>query len=244
MSAPGATWQGEEMVSAYLRRRESMIPMLDVQEELIARLLQRHPRPIARFLDLGCGDGAMSQLVLSCRPEAEAVLVDFSEPMLEGAARRLGDGRWSAVRGDLSDPSWHAELARGSFGAVVSGLAIHHLPPAAKRALFAATFALLEPGGLFVNLDYVLVEGPLRGLFDERMVELAAEAEHARHGDRAAQDVRRALSEDGVGDEDLPDTAEEQVRWLAEAGFEQAEVHFKWAEAAVFGGCKPTGGNH
>jgi hypothetical protein len=29
------------------------------------------------------------------------------------------------------------------------------------------------------------------------------------------------------------------LRWLTDAGFQQAEIHFKWGEAAVFGGCKP-----
>jgi hypothetical protein len=38
------------------------------------------------------------------------------------------------------------------------------------------------------------------------------------------------------------DSAEDQVRWLLDAGFEYAEVHFKWAEAAVFGAIKPVGG--
>ena len=30
---------------------------------------------------------------------------------------------------------------------------------------------------------------------------------------------------------------------LCEAGFDETETHFKWAEAAVFGGVRPTGGS-
>lgn len=247
-ATPGATWQGADMVDAFLRRRETVIPMIDVQEALIGTLLDRHPHPIARFLDLGSGNGAMSELVLAHRPDAEAVLVDFSEPMLAGVGERLGDphGRWRTVRGDLSQGSWRSQLPGSSYDAAVSGLAIHHLPPERKRALFAELFELLAPGGLFVNLDYVLVRGTLAGLFNEQMVANAMDAEreradeHAAH--REAETVRRQLADDGVGDEDLPDTAEDQVAWLAEVGFEQAEVHFKWAEAAVFGAVKPSGG--
>ena len=127
-ASPGATWQGAEMVGAFLGRRETLIPLLDVQEDLVGTLLDRHPHPIARFMELGSGNGAMSELVLSHRPDAEAVLVDFSELMLAGVGERLGDA------------------------------------------------------------------------------------------------------------------AEHQVAWLAEVGFEQAQVHFKWAEACVFGAVKPTGG--
>jgi SAM-dependent methyltransferase len=232
------------MVDAFLARRETLIPMLALQEEVLGHLLDRHPGEIGAFLDLGCGDGAMSELVLDRCPRARATLVDFSEPMLAGVAGRLGkhDERWQTRRGDLSDPGWRDGLQDGAYDAVVSGLAIHHLPPERKRGLFAEVFALLAPGGIFVNLDYVLVEGTLRGLFDEQMARNAAAAghTHGEHGD--VQDAARRLEEDGVGDEDIPDTAEDQLAWLREAGFEQAEVHFKWAEACVFGALKPKGG--
>jgi len=242
-SASPVAWQCAEVVSAFLDRRQALIPLLDVQEDLIRVLIDRHAHPIERFLDIGCGDGAMSELVLSRRPDSEAVLVDFSEPMLERAGRRLEGraGRWRAVRSDLSDPGWHAQLAPAGFGAAVSALAIHHLPPERKRSLFAEIFELLEPGGMFVNLDYVCVEGPLHGLFDEQMVANAVRAERERGGDRSAEQVRHDLLDDD-GDEDLPDSAEQQVKWLSEAGFRGAEVHFKWAEASVFGAVKPTGG--
>jgi tRNA (cmo5U34)-methyltransferase len=243
--APGATWQGADMVGAFLRRRDTLIPLLDVQQELVGTLLERHPHPIARFLDLGAGNGAMSELVLAHRPAAQAVLVDFSEPMLAAVGERLGEsqGRWRAVRGDLSTPGWRQALPAGTYDAAVSGLAIHHLPAERKRALFAEVFALLSPGGLFVNLDFVLVHGALQGLFHEQMVQNAVRAEHERGGDLAAEQARHELDEDGVGDQDVPDTAEDQVAWLTAAGFAQAEVHFKWAEAAVFGAVKPTGGD-
>ena len=246
--APGAAWQESAMVDAFLRRRETIIPLIAVQGELVGTLLDRHPLPIGRFLDLGSGDGAMSELVLAHRPGAEAVLVDFSEPMLAGVSRRLGDsaGRWRAVRGDLSEPSWRDELPAGPYHAAVSGLAIHHLPTERKRALFAEVLELLAPGGLFVNLDYVLVRGVLEGLFNEHILANAMRLERERAGahlaESEAEKVRHELADDGVGDEDLPDTAEDQVAWLVQAGFEQAEVHFKWAEASVFGAVKPIGG--
>ena len=178
----------------------------------------------------------MSELVLAAQPGSQAVLVDFSEPMLERAGVNLAAyaGRWLTVRGDLNDPSWPRALPEGSYDAVVSGLAIHHIPSERKRALFAEAFALLEPGGIFVNMDYVSISGPLAGLFDEQMLANAVRHEHDQGGARSAQEV------DCEDDDDRPDSAEDQVRWLCEAGFEQAEMHFKWAEAAIFGAIKPS----
>jgi tRNA (cmo5U34)-methyltransferase len=242
-AAPGAAWQRAELADDFLDRRHILLPLLDVQEDLMRRLLSRHERPIERFIDLGCGDGAMTDLVLAHARESsrrpEAVLVDFSEPMLERARMRLAtyEGRWQARRGDLNGPAWREGLPDASFDAVVSGLAIHHIPTQRKRALFAEVLALLAPGGIFVNMDYVEITGPLRGLFDEQMRANALHDEHERGGSRSAEEV------DLEDDEDRPDAVQDQLRWLADAGFEQVEVHFKWAEAAVFGGVRPAKGD-
>ena len=237
--APGAHWQQEELATSFAERRRILIPLLEVQEDVLRRLLERHDRPIARVLDLGCGAGAVSELVLDAQPGAQIVLVDFSEPMLARARANLAGhaGRWQAVTADLNDPPWRDALPAGRYDAIVSGLAIHHLPPERKRTLFAECFELLEPGGIFLNMDSVTIDGPLRGLFDEEMFAAAVRAERAGGGAHCGHEA------DLDGDDDRPDTAEDQLSWLREAGFEQAETYFKWAEAAIFGGSKPVKGD-
>jgi tRNA (cmo5U34)-methyltransferase len=235
----GAAWREPELVCSYRERRQILLPLIDIQEELIERLLARYERPIARVLDLGCGDGAMAELVLRCVPGAEAVLLDFSEPMLARVAERLDRtvaGRWQAVRADLRDADWTSALPAGRYDAIVSAMAIHHLPAERKRALYAEAFALLAPGGLLLNMDYVAIEGPLEGLFDEEMH--AKAAAHGRH-EHPQLDGEDAVVDDLDSDEDQPDSVLAQLQWLREAGFSAAEVHFKWAEAAVFGAIRP-----
>jgi tRNA (cmo5U34)-methyltransferase len=245
MSRPeqGGAWQQASLVDEFLEVRQQVLPLLGVQEQLVGRILERRDRPIARFLDVGSGDGAMSELVLDVVPSAEAVLVDYSEPMLAGAERRLGGrgGAWRTVRGDLGEPGWQRGLPAGAFGAAVSGYAIHHLTAPRKRALFAELFDLLEPGGLFVNMDVVLIDGPLRGLFDEQMAANAVAVERGRGGSRNAGEIERHLLEDDS--DDRPDSLFDQLDWLREAGFAAPEVHFKWAEGAIFGAIKPEGGS-
>ena len=81
----------------------------------------------------------------------------------------------------------------GNFDLVVSALAVHHLDSAGKADLFGRIAALLRPGGRFVLGDVVLPDDPA--------------------------DVVTPV--DGVYDQ--PSTVEDQVRWLAAAGF-NAEV--------------------
>lgn len=249
MSAAGGAqhpaWQKQELVEEFLDQRATLLPLLDVQEDLLRRLFTRRQRPLGRFLDVGAGDGASSELLLElggASSGSTAVLVDFSEPMLSRAGARLGrfNGRWQPVRGDLRETSWREGLHAGEFDAAVSSYAIHHLTSERKRALYRELYELLAPGGMFVNMDVVSIDGPLRGLFDEQMVANAIAVEHAHGGHRSDEQIERELLADEH--EDRPDSLAAQLQWLDNAGFEQVEVHFKWAEGVVFGATKPTGG--
>jgi tRNA (cmo5U34)-methyltransferase len=232
---PGAHWQHEQLAASFAERRSALLPLLDLQEDVVRQLLARRGRTVGRFLDLGCGAGAMSELVLDAHADAHGVLVDLSQPMLARLDTQLARhaGRFQAVHADLGEPRWLQALPPGRYDAIVSGLAIHHLPPERKRELFAELPALLEPGGLFVNMDYVTVAGPLEGLFDEQMLEGAVRADRESGGSHTHAELEL---ED---DDDRPDTVEDQLAWLRGAGFADVEVHFKWAEAAIFGGAHP-----
>jgi len=229
-----AHWQRAELAEEFLEHRQQLLPLIEVQEDLVRRIFQRHGRPLERFLDIGSGDGAMSELVRSFAPTAEAVLVDFSEPMLARAGRRLGGEGWRAVRADLSGPGWLQALPAGPYDAAVSSFAIHHLTAERKRALFAELLGLLAPGAMFVNVDVVVIGGPLAGLFDEQILaNAAARRGGGQHGGEEPFDDHS---------EDRPDPVEDQLAWMREAGFEDVELHFKWAEGAIFGGARPAAG--
>ena len=81
-TSPGAHWQQRELVTTFLRERKTVMPLLDVQEDVVTRLLSRHAHGAARFLDLGAGDGAMSAVdakALARHYCSEGVPVDYQE---------------------------------------------------------------------------------------------------------------------------------------------------------------------
>jgi tRNA (cmo5U34)-methyltransferase len=243
VSAPGSVWQRRDVAESFLEHRRRVLPLLDMQEDLIVRLLARGRRELIRFLDLGSGDGAISELLLGASPQAQAVLFDLSAPMLERAGVRLErfGGRWQALRGDLGGEHWAGALPAGRYDAVVSSFAIHHLAAAQKRSLFADVLELLEPGGMFLNMDIVTVAGPLQGLFEEQMAANHLRAQREQGDARSDTEIEHELHAGfDSDDEDQPDSADQQVSWLADAGFENPEIHFKWGEAAIYGATKPA----
>ena len=90
-------------------------------------------------------------------PDIEAVAVDFSPAMLEAVRKRFaGDPSVSVVAHNMDEPL----PALGKFDAVISSFAIHHLVHERKRALYAEIYGLLNPGGVFCNLEHVASPTP------------------------------------------------------------------------------------
>jgi SAM-dependent methyltransferase len=239
MKGPGAVWQQEEVVTGFIDERRKLIPLFDVQEELTKRLITRGGREVRRFVDLGAGDGGFAELLLDLYPDSSGVLVDFSEPMLEAAKKRLAarPGRWEIVARDLATSGWLDGLPQGArFDAVVSRLAIHHLPDDRKQALYGEAFELLEPGGIFLNWEHVETAGLAEGLFDEFFRERMIAAEQEHEHPRSPEEVVRSF--DDATDDDILRDPESQCDWLREIGFEKVDVYFKLPGLAIFGGEK------
>jgi tRNA (cmo5U34)-methyltransferase len=202
-------WSDSRRVTEYLSRE---IPHRDVAEAMLVEAL---PDRVERFLDLGTGDGRLAALIRRCHPGSAGVGVDASQPMLERAAERFGDGATvELLAHDLNSPV----PVSGPFDVVVSGLAIHHLSHERKRALFEEIHGLLAPAGVFANLDLVTSPTP---------------QQHER--------FRRAIGR--VQDDPTDRLAGlcEQLEWLREAGFQAVDCHFKWLELTLVVGVKSDG---
>ncbi|MGZ4137994.1 MAG: class I SAM-dependent methyltransferase [Actinomycetota bacterium] len=75
----------------------------------------------ARWLDVGCGTGALSETILTRAKPAEVRGVDASEDFVAYARKRLEDTRFDAEVGDATA----LPFPDGSFDAVVSGLMLN-----------------------------------------------------------------------------------------------------------------------
>jgi tRNA (cmo5U34)-methyltransferase len=170
-------------------------------------------------LDLGAGTGLLSAQVLAAHPAAEVVLFDGAPAMLERARATLGD-RARYVEGDLGGP-----LPAGPWDAVVSALAIHHIADADKAALFARVYEGLRDGGIFVNAEQVAGPTPWLEALYERRQETAARALGATDEDWAGAQERMR--------HDRCATVGDQLDWLRDAGFADADCLFKDHRFAV-----------
>jgi tRNA (cmo5U34)-methyltransferase len=122
---------------------------------------------------------------------------------IDASEAMLGRARERLPDADLRLQRLEDELPAGPFDLVVSALAVHHLDGAGKRDLFSRIAGVLRPGCLFVLGDVVV---PAEG--QEGPIEI-----------------------DWVMD--LPDSVDDQLAWLREAGFDAEALEIR-VDLAVF----------
>jgi SAM-dependent methyltransferase len=114
-----------------------------------------------RVLDLAGGTGSISRRVLARFPGAMTVIVDVDPALLAIAEGTFAaDDRVSVRRADLDTPAWVDVVGgSGTFDAVLTATALHWLTAERIQGVYAETYALLRPGGVFGNADHMADAG-------------------------------------------------------------------------------------
>lgn len=214
---------------SYDRARRKLVPCFDDFYRAALELLPFAEADRFELLDLGAGTGLLSAMIAEAFPKAHLTLFDLTPEMLMIARARLKPlgKRVKFVTADFA-----AAAPAKSYDAVVSALAIHHLPDSGKRHLFGDIFKYLTPGGVFINADQVAGEGVA---IDERS--RRSWIERTRELKISERDLNAALER---MKQDLPATVGQQLAWLREAGFIEVSCSYRNLIFAVLSGSKPA----
>jgi SAM-dependent methyltransferase len=211
--APKSEWQTIEHALAYLARADKLPHRTEGEKALLEQI----PPNAKRVLDLGTGDGRLLALVKLHNPSVEGVALDFSDPMIEQVKKRFeNDKHVTIVKHDFNHPLPQRRL--GCFDAVVSSLAIHHLKHTPKKRLYQEIFNILNPNGVFCNLEHV--SSATENLHIKFLAATGLTPE--------TEDPSNKLLD-----------VETQLQWLRKMGFVDVDCVWKWLELALLMGFKP-----
>jgi tRNA (cmo5U34)-methyltransferase len=181
-----------------------------------------------RVIDLGCGTGTVAAKVLEIFPNAHVTCLDLAENMIAIAKAKLAS--YPQVQYIVTN---FQEFDFGrKYDAVVSSLALHHLPTDAdKQKLYRRIYENLNTGGVFYNADVILAPNAFL---------------HEMYINAWLKFMERSISRKEIEGKWLPKHQQEdhpaklldQLSWLANIGFADVEVLWKYYDFAVYGGMR------
>lgn len=131
----------------------------------VRRVLAALP-PTGRWLDLGCGSGALASAWAESGKHGLYHGLDFSPGLLAEARAALEGVEHPDLEiqfdlADLSAPGWDAALTGQTFDGVLAFAVLHHLPSAAlRRSVLQRAAGHLPPGGRFIHSEWQYQHSP------------------------------------------------------------------------------------
>ena len=198
--------------------------------ELITEASKRIVPNAENLLDIGCGAGNYSLMMLTKVPNLNCTLVDLSKPMLDKAFERLSKQTTKNVeilQGDIRN----IKLKENHFDIILAGAVLHHLRDDKDwQTTFEKIYKLLKPGGCFMISDLISQD-------NEQVNNYTRE----RYGDYleelGGKDYRKKVL-DYVAKEDSPRSMNYQLDLMKKVGFAAVEILHKNMCFGAFGGIK------
>jgi tRNA (cmo5U34)-methyltransferase len=216
----------DKISSKYTEAIKKCVPRY---EEMLLSLFRYVPefRSNIRILELGCGTGNLTELIVSHYPDAEITVVDISSEIIELCKERLSGKKIQFQKDDFAKLSY----AQGSFDLVMSSIAIHHLKDAEKKRLFANIFQWLVFGGVFSWSDQF--RGKTSELYQKH---IEVWKKHAFQSGTSEQEWETWLEHQRLHDYHAP--LQEQMQWLQECRFSIVDCTWRYSLWATIYACK------
>lgn len=201
-----------------------------VSLELITEASKRIVPHAVNLLDIGCGAGNYTLMMLSKIPDLNCTLVDLSKPMLDKAFERVSqktNNQVTILQGDIRE----VDLNENHFDIILAGAVLHHLRDDKDwETTFEKLFKLLKPGGCLMISDLITQD-----------TQLITEYTWERYGDYLEGLGGKAYRQnvfDYIAKEDSPRSMNYQLDLMKHVGFSKVEILHKNMCFGAFGGIK------
>lgn len=212
---------------SYIELMEKLVPnYLDGQETMIDLIQCDVNKPI-KVLDLGCGNGILSQLVFKKFPNAKIVGFDITKEMLDTYVNKLEKhkDKFEVIQGDFKTNDFGK-----NYDVVLTGLTLQHLNPNERKEIFQKIFNSLNKNGIYITRDIIVSHNKkeTKNLYDQWI----------KYMNSCSEDGN--IWYDKHIQKDFPQTVNDLVSWQQEVGFKNVKVEIQNINFAILSASKNT----
>lgn len=233
-------WDRKEKLFKYVDGVRQFFPLAKEQLDTIARIVEKYNPSVTSFLDLGCGDGFVGYFVQELYPNSYGIFLDGSNEMIKKAKAKNSGNHCDYVVQDFGEDNWMESLeVNKSFDLIISGYSIHHIENDKKKRLYSDIYNLLNPNGIFLNLEHV--SSPcenLEEMFDDLFQDKMMEYQISIGEEKTKEEIKDIYHDPDHKLLNKLELVEIQCDWLREIGFQEVDCYMKIFELALFGGIK------
>lgn len=122
-----------------------------VEKILLSAVIKKKPK--AKILDIGCGTGTSSQILLELYPDIQQIVgIDISAQMLNKAESNLGE-KFIGLHGDIKNlKTW--EKINEKFDGIISFFVFHWIEKESLTEIIKIVHDKLKPSGWFVGAAF------------------------------------------------------------------------------------------
>jgi len=203
----------------YEKLMVKLVPQYLEQHQIIRSLLPNEDKHY-RVLDLGCGNGILSEIVFQKLPHSYIVGFDLTENMLKAFEKKLSgySGKFELKQGDFRTDS----IGNG-YDIIIAGLTLHHLTWKEIEKFYNTLYTSLNEGGLFIARDIIIDEDENvvkdQYIFWKEFIKSQGEEPefwYSKHIEK-----------------DHPMTLTDHFAWLKKAGFSKAACQWRLYNFAI-----------
>ncbi len=217
----------EDVAAVFDDMLSRSIPFYDEVHRMIVDFVEAFYQPQSALIDLGCSTGAtLAKIADDSQVDIHRFVgVDDSEPMLDRARQRFSDHPlasrivWQNTdlrQVELEDPS-----------VVIMNYTLQFVRPMYRQSVVNRIYQSLRPGGILIVSEKVLEQSTaISRLFIEMYWTFKRRQGYS--------DLEISRKREQLENVLVPYKVDEQLELLAQAGFGEAEIFFKWHNFASF----------